>query len=85
MSKCNSILGISKILSIISKNGARVHFSGVGGASMSSLFCLSRYFGIEVSGSDRCDSPLLSHLRARGADIFIGEREVLPEATSLLV
>ena len=85
MSKNNSFYGISKILSLISRDGARVHFSGVGGASMSSLFCLSHYFGISVSGSDKRDSALLSSLISRGADIVIGEREKLPDGVCLLV
>ena len=85
MSKNNSSFGISKILSIISGEGAGVHFIGVGGVSMSSLFGLSRYFGISVSGSDRRETPILSSLILRGADIVIGERERLPEGVRLVV
>ena len=85
MSKKNSSFGIANILKIISKPDSHVHFLGVGGAGMSSLFCLSRYFGISVSGSDRSESPLIKSLVSLGADIAVGKREELPSGTSLLV
>lgn len=52
---------------------------------MCSLFCLSRYFGIRVCGSDRKESELIRALIDSGADIFIGERESLPEKVELVV
>ncbi|MBQ5800818.1 MAG: hypothetical protein IIW20_02940 [Clostridia bacterium] len=52
---------------------------------MSSLFCLSRHFGINVSGSDRERGELLSLLLRLGADVYVGERDSLPEKTDLLV
>ncbi len=73
------------ILEKIGKVGSRVHFSGVGGVSMCSLFCLSRHFGIEVSGSDRERGELLSLLLRLGADVYVGERESLSKKTDLLV
>lgn len=85
MSKFNSSLGIERILAIISKEKINVHFIGVGGVGMSGLFCLTKYFGISASGSDRANSPMLEALKATGADVFIGSRERLPENTALAV
>ena len=85
MSEAGNVLTNSEILSIIAKRGARVYFVGAGGVSMSSLFCLSRHFGINASGSDRKRGRLCDALIRAGADIIIGEREALPEDTSLIV
>ena len=74
-----------EILNIISNGGGRVYFCGVGGVSMCSLFCLTRYFGIAASGSDRRESPILSSLKYGGEDIIIGERADIPKDTSLFV
>ena len=85
MSKMNSSLGIENILRILSNGEGSVHFSGVGGVGMCSLFCLAQNFGIKVSGSDRASNDALSHLMSLGADIVIGARNELPSATKLLV
>lgn len=85
MSKFNSSFGIEKILSIISNEKINVHFIGVGGAGMSSLFCLTKYFGLDVSGSDIKEGEFLSSLKEHGADVFIGSRGTLPENTALCV
>ncbi len=75
----------SEILDIISNGGGRVHFIGVGGVSMCSLFCLSRHFGISVSGSDRRFGKFTKALINSGEDIYIGERNKLREDTNLVV
>ena len=85
VSKFNSSLGISRILSIISDEKINVHFIGVGGSCMSSLFCLTRYFGLSVSGSDIRENALLTSLIEGGADVYIGSRGSLPQGTGLCV
>lgn len=52
----------------------RVHFVGVGGASMCALaeYCLLA--GAEVSGSDRVRSAALGRLAALGAEVYLGAR-----------
>lgn len=50
----------------------RVHFIGVGGAGLSAIARLMVQGGIEVSGSDAADSPLLEALRAEGITCHVG-------------
>ena len=49
-----------------------VHFVGVGGIHMSALAHILLDDGVEVSGCDRADTPILQPLRERGAEIRIG-------------
>ena len=49
-----------------------VHFVGVGGIHMSALAHILLDDGVEVSGCDRADTPILQPLRERGAEIQIG-------------
>lgn len=51
-----------------------IHFTGIGGISMSGLAEVLLDRGFTVSGSDANDSPLISHLRQRGAKIAIGQK-----------
>lgn len=74
-----------EILDIISEDGGRVHFIGVSGVSMCSLFCLSRHFGICASGSDRACNRVTAALIDSGEDIYIGERKKLRDDTKLVV
>ena len=86
MSKNNSSFGINNILKIISKDGTRVHFSGVGGVGMSSLFRLSRHFGIHATGTDRERGEYFDALRREGARVACcAEGATLPEDIDLLV
>ena len=85
MSYSNDKSGSMRILSILSKEGISVHFCGVGGVSMRSLFFVSRHFGIACSGSDRGCADFISYLSDMGEDAFLGEREALPKSTALLV
>ena len=73
------------ILYKICAGSGSVHFVGVGGISMCALYCLSRRFGIHSTGSDRKKNDILSELIKNGEDIFIGERDILPAPTALLV
>ena len=50
-----------------------VHFIGIGGISMSGLAEILLGRGFHITGSDSQDSALLSRLRAKGAEIFIGQ------------
>lgn len=53
---------------------AKLHFTGIGGISMSALaeIMLSRHF--TVNGSDSKESAITNHLKALGATIYIGQR-----------
>lgn len=73
MSKKNTFWDNGKILRIISKPGARVHFVGVGGAGMSSLFCLTRHFGISASGSDAKSGEFVELAMHMGEKVYVGE------------
>ena len=85
MSERDVTLTNCEILDILAKDGGRVHFIGVGGVSMCSIFCLCRHFGIRASGSDRKENLLTKALIDAGEDIYIGEKKALPEGTSLVV
>ncbi|MGJ9423214.1 UDP-N-acetylmuramate--L-alanine ligase [Aeromicrobium sp. CF3.5] len=50
----------------------RVHFIGIGGAGLSAIARLMSQGGVEVSGSDAADSPLLATLRAEGITCHVG-------------
>ncbi|MEP9380917.1 UDP-N-acetylmuramate--L-alanine ligase [Nocardioides sp. KR10-350] len=50
----------------------RVHFIGIGGAGLSAIARIMLARGIEVSGSDGADSPVLDHLREAGATVHVG-------------
>ncbi|MEO7421188.1 MAG: UDP-N-acetylmuramate--L-alanine ligase [Ornithinibacter sp.] len=49
-----------------------VHLVAIGGAGMSAVARLLLARGLEVSGSDRADGPVLDDLRADGATVFVG-------------
>jgi len=50
----------------------KVHFIGIGGVSMSALAHALADQGYAVSGSDRCDSPVLESLRQAGVTVYVG-------------
>ena len=56
------------------KEGANIHFIGIGGISMSGLADILIDRGFHVSGSDMRETHITEHLRARGATIYIGQR-----------
>ena len=62
----------ASLTSRLSGRGGRVHFVGVGGIHMSALAHILLDDGLEVSGCDRADTPILQPLRERGAEIRIG-------------
>lgn len=49
-----------------------VHFVGIGGAGLSGVARIMLARGIPVSGSDACDSDVLTDLRALGATCWVG-------------
>ena len=49
------------------------HFIGIGGISMSGLAEILLGRGFHITGSDSQDSALLTRLRNKGAEIFIGQ------------
>ena len=50
-----------------------IHFIGIGGISMSGLAEILLGRGFHITGSDSQDSALLTRLRNKGAEIFIGQ------------
>ena len=50
----------------------KIHFIGVGGAGMSGIARIMLAKGFSISGSDKNDSPMLTSLKALGAQIEIG-------------
>lgn len=67
------------------ENYVKIHFVGIGGASMSGLakFCLTQ--GFTVSGSDKNMSNELKRLSSLGAKIYIGHRKENAEGADLIV
>ena len=49
-----------------------VHLIGIGGAGLSAIARLMAQQGVEVSGSDAADSPVLGALREEGITCFVG-------------
>lgn len=49
-----------------------IHFIAIGGAGMSGIAALYAELGLEVSGSDQADSPVLADLAARGIRVHVG-------------
>ncbi len=85
MSKFNSFLGHEKISEALSQRAARVHFVGVGGVGMYSLFKLSKERGYSVTGSDSGGGELFERLKSEGADVYIGNRRESLEGAALCV
>ena len=75
-----------KIEKLLSKGGAKVHFVGVGGVSMSSLARLTIMAGAAVSGSDRDLGERTRELANLGAHIHAGHSaEHITEDIQLVV
>ena len=54
------------------KDGANIHFIGIGGISMSGLAHIALGHGFKVTGSDWNESPITKKLENMGADIVYG-------------
>lgn len=57
------------------KEAPKVHFTGIGGISMSGLAEILLSKGVTVSGSDNKESAVTKHLESLGARVFIGQDE----------
>jgi UDP-N-acetylmuramate--alanine ligase len=63
-----------------------VHFVGIGGAGMSGIARILLARGVQVSGSDRRDTPTLMALRALGARVSVGHAaEHVADADTVVV
>lgn len=85
MSKYNFDVKRSRIKEAFKNKSARVHFVGVGGVGMYSLFKLTEMRGVSVSGSDREMSPLTERLLSQGKRVSIGHRRENAVSASLIV
>ncbi len=63
----------------------RVHFIGAGGSGMSGLALLTRSFGHEVSGCDRCRTPYLEMLAKQGVPVSVGHDPAHLDHADILV
>lgn len=63
-----------------------VHFIAVGGAGMSGIAALYAELGVQVSGSDQIDSPVLGELAAAGVRVHVGHSaEQIGDAGTIVV
>lgn len=65
--------------------GAKIHFVGIGGISMSGLANILLQKGFKVSGSDMSEGKAVAALRQKGAQIFIGHRKENVSGCELVV
>ncbi len=62
-----------------------IHFTGIGGVSMSAMAQILLKKGYKVQGSDKSESELLENLRNAGAKIFLGHRKENIDGADLVV
>ena len=74
LSKFHSGLERCKILEVLKKEGAKIHFIGASGIGMYSLAALSSAKGYTVSGSDSERTELAETLASMGCEIEAGHR-----------
>ena len=67
------------------RNGARGHFVGIGGVSMSALAEVLLENGLTVTGSDVNESDAVKHLRQIGIAVAIGHDAKNVEGADFLV
>jgi UDP-N-acetylmuramate--alanine ligase len=67
-------------------SGRRLHFTAIGGASMSGLAVIAQRLGATVTGSDRSESAYLRDVRAAGIKPVIGEhrRDNVPAGAQVI-
>ena len=85
LSKFNSSQGFGKIKDCLSKKDACVHFVGVGGVSMYSLFNFTKNMGIAVTGSDKTLTGRVEKLIMEGFNVKVPENREAIEYASLVV
>ncbi len=71
--------------SAILKKAKHIHFTGIGGVSMSALAMIAKSQGKKVTGSDMNDSASVQALRAAGIPVAIGHDGKNAEGCELLV
>ncbi len=65
---------------------AKLHFTGIGGISMSALAEIMLSRGFTVTGSDRDKSNITEHLESLGASVYYGQKyENVSRDTDLLI
>lgn len=74
-----------KISEVLKNRNSHIHFVGVGGVGMFSLFELTENMGFYVSGSDRENSRFTDRLISEGKTIFIGHRAEFAYGADLIV
>ena len=66
-------------------SGKHIHFTGVGGASMSALAEYAALSGATVSGSDRTPSEILDRLARAGIEVYAGVDADIIDGADLVV
>ena len=85
MSDLNIRQEVEDIGKLLKKTDLRVHFTGVGGVGMYSLYENLRMRGFAVSGSDRGENEYVKRLILRGEKIKVGHRYDNPSECELLI
>ena len=67
------------------KEGAHIHFIGIGGISMSGLAVILLERGYKVTGSDRQKTHITDRLEKMGAVVFEGHDAVNIQGADLIV
>ena len=70
----NSHLGKEEIKNMMSKGKMRIHFTGVGGVGMLSLYLMSVQCGMDCSGSDIKNSYYIEKISRENPKIYVGNR-----------
>lgn len=64
----------------------KVHLIGIGGIGMSALAQMMKHNGVEVTGSDRSESPVTEMLEKKGIPVLIPQKpENVPEGAEVAV
>ena len=71
--------------SAILKSAQHIHFTGIGGVSMSALAMIAKSQGKHVTGSDMNDSAAVQGLREAGIPVAVGHAAENAEGCDLLV
>ncbi len=85
MEKNEKQISFGKLLKLSLAPGAKIHFIGIGGASMSSLAAIALASGVRISGSDTEDNETIGRLRSLGAEIKKGHSSSNVKGASLVV
>ena len=67
------------------ENSRRVYFIGIGGVGMSALARVLKHRGLEVSGSDSCESRTTRELAGAGIPVYIGQNQIAFGDSDLII